>query len=202
MIQLTDDQLDLLRELVNVGIGRAAYSLSEMVSCRVGLKVPEIAIGTTDDLVARWAARNETASLVTQAFDGDAMSGVAALVFPQESARGLVSLLVGAGDDGGIDAEREAVLMETANIIINGVMGSVGNLTHHDIEFGLPKYAEGMASTLFFQQGPTSTVILVEVVLAIQEHAIEGQLAVLLEVEGLEHVWQMLDPLDTASAAE
>ena len=41
---LTDEQQDILTELVNIGVGRAAASLSELVGKRIDLNVPKLVI--------------------------------------------------------------------------------------------------------------------------------------------------------------
>ena len=41
-MRMTDETLDALTEILNIGIGRAAASLSRMVETRVELRVPEI----------------------------------------------------------------------------------------------------------------------------------------------------------------
>jgi hypothetical protein len=127
------------------------------------------------------------------------MSGVAALAFSHDAARGLVALLVGAGDDGGIDAEREAVLLETANVIMNDVMGSVCNLAEQSVDFDLPRYSEGELDTVFFQHGLAASAVLVDLVLSIRQHTIEGRLAVLLEAEAFHRMWHGHGAVDRAA---
>ena len=43
-MQLTINQLDVLKELVNVGIGQAAGMLNEMIEFRIRLQVPAISL--------------------------------------------------------------------------------------------------------------------------------------------------------------
>lgn len=198
---LTSEQIDILTELVNVGVGKAAYSLSEMVRCRVGLKVPEVEVGRWSEIGASTRFRPSTddgLSLVTQSFNGP-LAGIAALVFPRGSARSLVSLLTDAASDSAeIDAEREAVLTEIGNIIINGVMGSLGNLTTQCVEFGLPTYREGDLAPMLGLRSGERSVVVVDVLFSIQQHSVEGQLAVIFELSSLSGVWRLLKPESTS----
>ena len=49
-MQLTADQIDALQELVNIGVGRAANMLNEMLETRILLQVPFIKILSPLDL--------------------------------------------------------------------------------------------------------------------------------------------------------
>ena len=92
-MNLTPDQTDLLAEVMNVGIGRAAHALSELVRARVVLQVPKVEVGHVIELESRWREKAaDGLSLVSQDFDG-ASSGVAVLAFETPSARALVSLM-------------------------------------------------------------------------------------------------------------
>ena len=49
-MQLTPEQLDALKELLNIGVGRAAGSLNEMLEKPIRLHIPSIRIGPIEDL--------------------------------------------------------------------------------------------------------------------------------------------------------
>lgn len=193
---LTDDQTDVLTELVNIGVGRAASSLSEMVHCAVGLTVPVVLTGTWANVTAEFAA-GDSQSFVSQTFDGP-LHGISALVIPHHSARSLVALLTAAPlDSAEIDAEREAVLTEVGNIIINGVLGSLGNMTSLPINFGLPTYVEGRPDDFLPGDRPA---VLVGVIFSIQGHAVQGRLAIVFDDAHLDEVWKVLDPTNDLAA--
>jgi len=197
-IALHLDQFDVLTEVINVGVGRAAYSLSEMMQCRVGLDVPKVDVGRWPD-ASFDVALDGAASIVSQSFSG-AVEGTAALVFQRSSACALVGFLTEAAEDSiEIDAEREAVLTEVGNIIINGVLGSLGNLTSLDVQFGLPRYCEGSLAPVLGEAHTRSTVI-VGVVFSIAERAVQGRLGIMFDLPALSSVWALLDPTAGACA--
>ncbi len=41
---MNDDNLDIVREIINIGIGEAADALSKLVNTRVIIKTPDICI--------------------------------------------------------------------------------------------------------------------------------------------------------------
>jgi chemotaxis protein CheC len=190
---LTPEQEDILTELVNVGIGRAACSLSEMIDSNVGLRVPNVRAADARGMIQLTDERHADSSIVVQGFTGP-LAGTAVLVFPPASARSLVALLTGAQKGSlALDVERAAVLTEVGNIIINAVLGSLGNLASLDLTFGLPRYEEGGALTGL---DPTSQAwaVVVGVVFQIKEHSVEGQLAVVFERATLGSVWRLMAP--------
>ena len=62
-MQLSSSQLDALAEVVNIGVGRAAASLSELLGTRIELSVPQIQIKSKLESTASELA-------ILQNFDG------------------------------------------------------------------------------------------------------------------------------------
>ena len=52
-MDLTPDQIDALKELINIGIGRSASMLNEMVNTRVYLQVPSVKVFSPKDAKKR-----------------------------------------------------------------------------------------------------------------------------------------------------
>lgn len=144
MQQLTEEQIDALQELINIGVGRAASILNEMLDSRILLQVPSVKVlnltQLQQELVEKFADGQLAA--VRLSFTGS-FSGTAELVFPTESASALVALLTdeepGTPD---LDSVRIGTLSEIGNIVINGVMGSISNVLKEHMDYTLPFYAE------------------------------------------------------------
>jgi chemotaxis protein CheC len=130
--------LDALTELMNIGVGRAAAALSDLVGERIELTVPRIRLccdGRCEGIAPADAAAT---TVVMQSFQGR-ICGRAALAFPQSSALTLGCLL--SGDDcvsTEVDAELNGILLEVGNIVLNGVLGSLSNLAGDGLEYSLP----------------------------------------------------------------
>ncbi|MBT9317360.1 chemotaxis protein CheC [Leptothoe spongobia] len=142
--QLTTDQLDALKELVNVGVGKSAGMLNEMIEFRIRLQVPNIKLLTMSELQTELGARlgEDQLASVQLAFSGS-FAGTAQLVFPTESAATLVAVLT--GEEPGspdLDALKIGTLTEVGNIVINGVMGSISNMLTQPLHYEVPAYIE------------------------------------------------------------
>ncbi len=82
MITPTDEQLDTLREIVNIGIGKAASILNGMLESHIELEVPSIIMFDPENPGEELTdlSSNNIAS-VQLSFHGP-FSGSSALVFP------------------------------------------------------------------------------------------------------------------------
>jgi chemotaxis protein CheC len=144
MQQLTEERIDALQELINIGIGRAASILNEMLESRIILQVPSVKVldfsQLQQELIEKFADGQLAA--VRLSFTGS-FSGTAELVFPTESASVLVALLT--GEELGtpdLDSVKIGTLTEIGNIAINGVMGSISNVLNQRMNYTLPIYTE------------------------------------------------------------
>jgi chemotaxis protein CheC len=157
-----------------------------MVNARVYLRVPTVKTFRADQLVQEMAAYGDSPlAAVLLGFHG-AFAGTAALVFPPDSAAKLVSLLTGESPNTpDLDAVRVGTLNEVGNIVLNGVMGSIGNILKQRINYSLPTYAENTITALLLPDklAPNTTVILAHAHFNVEEHQLEGDVVLLLEVE-------------------
>lgn len=181
---------DALSELVNVGVGRAAAALSSMVKERIELSVPKIMTIPFQELnfhlgLEQALSEEPQISIVQQDFGGK-VGGTASILFPLASARKLVALLTdGALGAEELDLEMEAALTEVGNILINGVMGTIGNITGMEITFHLPEYLKGSTSDLE-QSFQNRYLMLAMVLIAISGQEIRGHLILLFDLPSMD----------------
>ena len=193
---MTPEQVDLLKELINIGIGRAAGILNAMLHSRVLLQVPFIeAISPLALKEKQQGMGKETLSSVQLAFKGP-FSGTASLVFPEESAAKLVGVLT---DDElsppDLDSIRAGALAEIGNIVLNGVMGAISNEIEQRIYYSVPRYVENPIQVLLTPNDPNldATVIWVQAQFTIEQHQIDGDIILLFEVGSFDMLLTALD---------
>lgn len=140
-------QRDLLKEYVNVFVGKAANMLSEMTNQRVLLSVREVdVINMADESATVGKIFFEHGHIVSSSMRfGQDFSGRAHLIFPANKAKMLVDACLGVhfesiGD--GYTKELQDtdfdVLKEISNVILNSVVGEFSNLVGTKVEFGMP----------------------------------------------------------------
>lgn len=141
--QVSQDQKDALTEMINIGIGRAAHVINQMISERVTLSVPEVRIEKLDQLWEELGFQNEKVSTVMMEFSGT-FSGHSAIVLSSKSATNLVAALVGgeAVETEELDMLKVSTLSEVGNIIANNIIGSIANSLQKRLEYNIPFYRE------------------------------------------------------------
>jgi chemotaxis protein CheC len=137
---LTLAQRDALTEVINIGFGRAAASLSALTGHRVELEAPNIAIYPIAELHQALATfvRGEIAT-VHQVFSGP-VSGDALLVVDARGAALIKELLTGESAlPIAVDASAQEVITEVGNVLLNACLGMFGNLLQVHVSFSVPR---------------------------------------------------------------
>lgn len=163
-MQLSDDQLDALTEVVNIGVGRAAAALSSLVEERIDLCVPRVRVcGLTELRLELEGCDEPVDTSVVQGFAGE-INGRAMLAFPQRSGVALARLLaddeandVGPGDEA-LEFDLAGILEEIGNIVLNGVLGSLANLFEDDFRYSVPELCIGSASEALTRDVSTASI--------------------------------------------
>jgi chemotaxis protein CheC len=198
MDYLTSEQLDALQEIVNIGIGRAAAMLNEMVDARIILEVPTIQLLSADKLRQVMLNRfnSQSISAVRLGFSGS-LSGTAELMFPTDSASVLVAVLTGEElDSPDLDAVKIGTLSEIGNIVINGVIGSISNILEERMEYKIPSYCEDTIENLLLSgRNMTDDVvfILAQARFAIAQLEIVGDIILIFEMKAFDNLLKAID---------
>ncbi|MEH1873442.1 chemotaxis protein CheC [Nostoc sp.] len=161
-MNVTAEELDALQELINIGVGRAASLLNEMVDSHIRLKIPVVKILTPNEAYQELIKRFHDDSLasVKLRFTGS-FYGTASLIFPTDSASTLVAVLTGEKPGSpDLDAVKIGTLSEIGNIVINGVMGSLSNVLKKHLNYTLPVYLEDTLENLLLSAYESDSKIL------------------------------------------
>lgn len=193
---VTEDQLDALRELINIGVGRAASLLNEMVDSYIRLEVPVVQVLNASDAYHALAMRFKDDSLaaVRLGFKGS-FYGTAELIFPTESASKLIAVLTGEElDSMDLDAVRTGTLSEIGNIVINGVMGSISNVLKQHIDYTLPIYLEDTIDNLLMAANSSDpTILIAQARFTIEQLEIIGDILLIFEVGTFDALVKMIN---------
>jgi chemotaxis protein CheC len=141
--------MDSLREIINIGVGRAAAVLHKMFGSHIKLFVPFVNVIPSDDLYKHITHdQNEIISSVKMSFNGE-FSGFAKVMFPTESAVKLVSAFAEEDIEEDMDEVKSATLTEIGNILLNSLMGTIANLLELRINYAIPSYGEKKIEKMF-----------------------------------------------------
>jgi chemotaxis protein CheC len=185
-IELSETERDALSEIVNMGVGRAATSLRQLLREEVLLSVPAVNIVTRRE-ASRLVGETYAPQLVAvqQSFEGP-FSGKALLIFPEAQSLELVRSIVGDSYslEDIIDMEQEA-LAETGNIILNGCLATIANVLRRKMRMSLPTVIRGNGETLFNPETEpvdADFVLFLYIDFTIKNRNIRGFVALLLDL--------------------
>lgn len=197
-MELTATHKDALTELINIGYGRAASSLSQLTRRRITLEVPRIGVYEMDKALAalRDVMHGEVAS-VHQIFSG-AVSGHALLLLDRDAAVTLNSLLIDQKHVSGAlhEAERE-VLTEVGNILLNACLGVFGNVLQVQMTFSVPRFhvesVEDVLQTATINTRELQYALMIHTRFHVRSSDVSGYLMMILGVTSLTRLTAELD---------
>lgn len=183
-MNLKPEQTDALIELINIGVGRAAGILNQMLHHHITLEVPNITVRSHPELRKELNALDQgPVSTVRMKFKG-AFSGTTALVFPSASAAHLAAIVSQEDpENSDLDSVRIGTLTEVGNIVINGVMGSITNVLAESVSYSMPLYLEDSVENFLLSHGSdsTSVVLVAQTRFTIEHLQIVGNIILLFE---------------------
>ncbi len=113
--ELGEVELDALKELGNIGVGKAATSLSQMLGRTIEMSVPNAMVVRIQELHKVIDAEKMVAGVVTGLDDiENGQAGFLYITFPEESSQKLVEILLGDSSD---EEMTDSTLMEIGNIL-------------------------------------------------------------------------------------
>ena len=198
-MDLTPAQQDALTELINIGFGRAAASLSKLTGHRVQLEVPEITMCPIEQMAThlRPLLQNEEVASVHQIFSGP-VEGDALLVLDQNSAAILKELLTNEPAlPLEIDRSAREVLTEIGNILLNACLGTFGNLLKVQVSFSVPHLAletlEGIVGSIAVGRQGLRYALIVHAAFRLRDSSLTGYLVIVLGVASIERLIRALE---------
>lgn len=185
---LTDDEHDVIVELMNIGVGRAASALSQLVQDEVLLSVPKLQfLESADAKEVFCRSMPDLLAGVMQDFQGF-MSGRAALLFPEERSLELVRAILGAdmSADEITELEQET-LAELGNILLNNCLATLANLLNRQIQTDLPQAFNVDTPHLLNRlsshgQDNSCMIMLVQIDFSLRASDLQGYLAFLIDL--------------------
>lgn len=180
-----NQSLDIIREVINIGIGDAADSLSKLVNIPVIIKLPDIHIMDTKEV--NNYIKNELKSLgvyMSQNFSGT-IKGKTILFYTKECSVSLLNAIYGDRIKTSSLTETGIVtLNEVGNIIMVSCISQLANLLETRISFDLPEVtveiSDNYFKNLLNDMGELDKSIIIKSEMAIKERDIQGYIFVLL----------------------
>ena len=132
---------DALTELFNIGLHRAAASLSDLTNQRVIVDLPRLWVCPIGELQGALGKLVEGELATVHQIFGGVVSGDAVLLLEYERAAELAKVMtdgqVAAG--GQLDLSAREVLTEVGNIVLGACLSAFGNILKVSVTFAVPR---------------------------------------------------------------
>lgn len=198
-MNLTDLEKDALNELFNIGLHRAAASLSDLTGKRVVVELPKLWVCSMDELKDRLLEVVSGDLATVHQFFGGAIAGDAVLLLEYDKAVQLADLMTG-GDvalGGRLDQSAREVIAEIGNVVLSSCLGAFGNVLQVAVSFSVPRIhiesLDGMLRSVVIERDQGIPYALVAATrFSLSGLEISGYLIVVIGVKSLELVSQAL----------
>ncbi len=139
---------DMLTEMFNIGVGKAASLLSEIICKKILLDVSKIRVFCGDDRsknVEAFLSKVTDGTLMVSSIEfEEKITGEANLIFPTDKMRTFINLCMNQQVDNcepdmdftDIDYD---IIKEIGNIVLNSIIGEMSNLLNISLNYSLPK---------------------------------------------------------------
>ena len=197
-MQLTPVQEDALIELLNIGFGRAAASLSQLTGHRVLLDVPQVTLHPIEEVgeALERVVQGHVAS-VHQIFTGP-VGGDALLILDGAGAAILKELLTNEPAlPLSIDASAREVITEVGNILLNACLGTFGNLLKVQVSFSVPHLSienvGAILESLRISHQGIRYALVVHAGFGLRDTQVTGYLMIVLSVASLDRLIRAIE---------
>jgi len=179
---LTEDEKDVLQELMNVAYGNATAVVADMIDAFASLSIPNITIMRVDELLLTFRElKNTSYFFASQSFNGE-FSGESAFFLNQESADNLAKHL----ELESIEDLDDAIL-ELTNVLTSSLTTKLAQEMQTEVSFSLPSVSkvakDNMDEIQNFQH--YSQVIVIDTDLNFEDQKINGKIFILTKDESI-----------------
>ena len=146
--ELNEEQIDLLKEIGNIGAGNAATALATILDEKVEMTIPTVIITGFDEAVQELGGAETMTIGVLVSFNGEA-NGMIMFLLNLEDAKSIMNILVGDDDsDGELSEMQLSAIKEIGNIISSSYISSIAALTGLTINVTVPYIAIDMVGAI------------------------------------------------------
>lgn len=147
--QMTDNYMDVLKEIGNIGAGNAMTALSQMLQSKVDMQVPQVRLLEFSEVGAMVGGEEQLMVGVLLGVEGDITGSIMFLV-ELGAAKRLVKKIMMGYESGqqGLDEMETSAMQEVSNIITGAYLNSLATLTNLCIYPTPPSLTVDMAGAI------------------------------------------------------
>ncbi|WP_055665556.1 chemotaxis protein CheC [Desnuesiella massiliensis] len=198
---------DILKELFNISVGKAASMLSEIINKKILLDVPNIEIADSkegDFKLDNYLPKVLDGALMVSSISfKENLTGEANLIFPAEKMRTFINLC---SNQEGEDSYQDVnftdidfdIVKEIGNIILNSLIGEISNYLDINLDYSLPEVK--VFDKIDFKNDVTNRdylhILLLYITFNIDDTEIEGAIIISLTLTSLNELLKKIDKIE------
>lgn len=193
---LTEDQGDALREITNIGMGRAGEQLANILNTFVELSIPKLAVSTPENLatsIKDMIDLDDESTSIRQAFFGH-WRGETLTLFQEPDCSQLAQMM-GYTEDLNRDLETE-LMLDVSNILVGACLNGIAHTLETELNYSPPSLIAKRATIdeIFNTSAfDWEHVLLMEVCFKLENIDFTAHLIVMMSEESLETLQGDLD---------
>jgi chemotaxis protein CheC len=178
-MELTEDQVDILKEVFNLGMGRSLKALSKITGEdeEITATLPNIRLIKYEDFIDTFSKGEENV-FISQNYSGE-INGQSLMFFLNskkcEFARILIDSSLPAEEISNLESD---ALIEIGNIFINAAISSLSDFLEIEIQTDIPEILT--QNLILKNEGSQGLVIFLDSIFRIKHMDIEGQMGFLM----------------------
>lgn len=195
-IQLEELQHDAIIELLNIGMGKAAASLSIMVNEEVQLSIPRLELLTRQKAANHLNTQPQQRIVAIKQYFHGPFWGEALLLFKLEKSLEFVRILIKDNLPLELLTELEAdALIEVGNIILSACLSSLANNLTEELKSDLPLFITGTVGEILEINASqkNEVIMLLQMDFTLQNKNLNGYVAIILEVPSIKQFKSSID---------
>ncbi|HEY4548942.1 MAG TPA: chemotaxis protein CheC [Bacillus sp. (in: firmicutes)] len=149
--KISSEQLDILKEIGNIGAGHAATALSMMLNKKIDMKVPSVRIMTFDEMIDMAGGAENVVASVYLRIEGEAPSNMF-FVLPLTQGNKYIQQLICdpnfSFDNPPYDEMAISALQELGNILASNYISSLSDFTGLDLHSSVPAVCVDMLGAI------------------------------------------------------
>lgn len=196
---------DILKELFNISVGKAADMLSEIIDKKIILNVPNVEFinaRETEMKLKKSVPKVLNGTLMVSSISFEkSLTGKANLIFPAEKVRTFINLCLHKKDNiyeiDFTDVDFD-IIKEVGNIILNCIIGSIGNLLSINLTYALPKVKvfKKIDFSKDIEKNENSNILLLYITFIIDDTEIEGAIIINLTFNSVNKLMKKINKIE------
>lgn len=183
--KLDAEQIDALSEIFNIGVGKAAAAMGQLMRDEVLLSVPHVSIFTVSEAAQQLGAAGSPMYGVRQPFRG-VFNGDALLIFPGDKSLDIVRIVAGqslSGED--LSSIEQDAMTELGNVMLSACLATLADLLGDEFELSPPRVDVGDSRTILGTRIQNHLVVFLHIRFELLSSQIEGFVVFVLNTTSL-----------------